>query len=79
MCKEYTVYEAAEMTARCKAVDFYWNAPPGERFVALLWCNETGEYIAGLGSTAWDAVLDAHKKKRSRVDCASCSCYNKHC
>lgn len=34
MCKEYTVYEAAEMTARCKAVDFYWNAPTGEQFVA---------------------------------------------
>lgn len=63
--KEYTVYEAAEMTAQCKCVDYYWSAPANERYVALLWCNMIGEYVAGLGSTAWDAVLDAHKKKRS--------------
>lgn len=54
------IQHAVELTARCRSVDYYGNAPESSRWVAVLWCNDLGECVIGVGPDAWTAVQAAH-------------------
>ncbi len=54
------IRRAVEMTARCKRVEYNWQAPEATQWVAELWCNAVGVCVLGYGPDAWTAVQAAH-------------------
>jgi hypothetical protein len=54
------IRHAVRLTAQCKSIDYNWQAPPDERFAAVLWCNAVGECVVGYGDDEWTAVQAAH-------------------
>jgi len=50
------IRRAVEMTALCKRVEYDWQSPPGQKWVAELWCNDIGQTITAVGDDAWTAV-----------------------
>ena len=52
--------EIARMTAQCREVDYDHKT---QTYTAVIWCNTTGEYLAGRGKTVLEAVEQAHAIK----------------
>jgi hypothetical protein len=50
----------AGLTAQCKRVEYFWDAPHDTQWVAELWCNDIGECVLGYGPDVWAAVQAAH-------------------
>lgn len=54
---------AANMTSRCREVDYNWREPLESRYVATVWVNATGSYLSAAGPTVWQAVKAVHKAR----------------
>lgn len=58
---------AANMTARCRSVDYDWRAPLDESYTATLGLNRLGDYLFASGPTVWQAVKAVHKARAEVV------------